>query len=807
MGSTHEVRKLAELFVEVFEVGTRKSERDVADEVLEAFGISLKEIEKDIGLKNGIASKAQDRIRLRELIVNRLMEQPLTVEELMNVVAQNTSKFLEMLDVIYDFLSTYDATTGGTSEEFRFKLGDVQLDISLSKAFLETVRKYVESIVQVQVGKIDSDKLMKILGVDGDFYGSWPIRTFSPGEKVEDNRNIARDINCISWLKREVGNRTKTHPEWNAVKQDLQTLEQSVGMFIQEAQSLIQAHVNYLKREKQLDLEYTANRTDGYQQKAKEIERSLLLDLGLLKSGLYSRKVGLQEHKEREWVHVNVERLLGSSNKIGETSDCLVSMANKEYEGFYGSAVGALAALCGLWKAGVIRKPDDNSIIMKHLKGNDAKRVSHWVLDLSNRSRSATEWLKHEVWEPTGFEHETRIVEVSENYLNLPLWRQRWLLYEIWLVVVTIKAAIAAAWKCKLNFDKTSEGDFATWLLPKGKATAPCATLSLAFDPWMKLDVWYQGRIVRNGIDIMPDVAIRTTGKNGRDLVIIEGKDRFRMPIRTRKGGALVVGRKYSASSGANITWIVNLCAFSGKKLNDPDVNYGNPWQGLYFASEMKPRNIPERFERSVASALIPVDYREFSEVVRFPQEMVFVIDTAGSMHGHLERIHRRILEFIKNTQLERTVTAFWAILFGDHDPRYQEPYLIEELGPFQSIDLLVQKIKQMPLTNGGDTPEALEDAILACCNLSERRKKRLAVVIITDASPHTKSECPNRIDFAEEVGELLNRGNYCFVVNEFLEKGASSCWLPFQESKFFRWLDLFSNFGESDFQEFVKAL
>jgi len=81
----------------------------------------------------------------------------------------------------------------------------------------------------------------------------------------------------------------------------------------------------------------------------------------------------LKGYKDGEWVHVDVERLLCSSNKMGKTHDCLVGMASEEYRDFYGSAIGALASLCGLWKAGVIREPDDNSNILQYIEDNDAK--------------------------------------------------------------------------------------------------------------------------------------------------------------------------------------------------------------------------------------------------------------------------------------------------------------------------------------------------------------------------------------------------------------------------------------------------
>jgi hypothetical protein len=62
---------------------------------------------------------------------------------------------------------------------------------------------------------------------------------------------------------------------------------------------------------------------------------------------------------------------------------------------------------------------------------------------------------------------------------------------------------------------------------------------------------------------MMPDVALTTIQSPVHDLVLVEGKDRYRMPIKSLQCGALEVGRKYSQASGAAFTWITNYSQFS----------------------------------------------------------------------------------------------------------------------------------------------------------------------------------------------------------------------------------------------------
>ena len=86
------------------------------------------------------------------------------------------------------------------------------------------------------------------------------------------------------------------------------------------------------------------------------------------------------------------------------------------------------------------------------------------------------------------------------------------------------------------------------------------------------------------------------------------------------------------------------------------------------------------------------------------------------------------------------------------------------------------------PSGDGEDFEEALEDAMRRAREIAEGRGP-LTVVVITDAPPHSPADCPEGIDFEEEVRALLATGSRCFVV-DIDERGSQRRHLvPFRPS------------------------
>ena len=62
--------------------------------------------------------------------------------------------------------------------------------------------------------------------------------------------------------------------------------------------------------------------------------------------------------------------------------------------------------------------------------------------------------------------------------------------------------------------------------------------------------------------------------------------------------------------------------------------------------------------------------------------------------------------------------------------------------------------------------------------------------VVVTDAPPHQREDCPEGIDFHEQVMATLASGASIWVVSDWLEHAAAT-WAPFADHPGFRFVAL----------------
>jgi len=782
-----ELLRLASLFVDTFEIGTRKAEQDVGDDICRRFGIALDEVEmRHRSLWRTTLTDSQ-RGRLRRDVASLLADRASSPAALMNAVAKAGAKFLEMVNEVYRLLSQHAATSQRPAEQFRFRARDVDLDLVLSSAFVERVRRLYKSVVQVETGTIDEEKLRGLLGIDGDFYGHWPVQQ-NTHRLAEGSRNLARAITFLAWLRDELDHRGN---DFDVARQELRETFAAAERFVDQAMFLVQAHVESLDLaddEPDSDGAPDADKNEEYHLRVKRAERRLFRERRWLRSGLTPSKFGVSANPASYWLHVDVSRLIAADSASGSIPDC-IQLLDADDPYVSGTIIGSLACLCGIWKAALRRKPtkDDSQGLREALDTGDQDAVIRWLSALTSSLDEAGHWLREEVWQPMGTASRERILQDYEDFLNLPLWRHRWLLYEIWLIATTIQAAVSQGWVCRLHLVKAGAD---TWALPLGDAAeAPCALLNYPGAPEATIEVWYQDRRRRNCVDMKPDVALETPAPSRRDLVIVEGKDKYRMPIRGKKG-PLAIGQEYREASCAEATWVVNYCPFLDKRLLHPETNHGNAWHALHFASEFKPGNVPDCFVRSIGQAIVPSSLRTLARVDR-PDVVIFVIDTTGSMHRHLEQIWMALRNAASAFSERCRFKEYGCLLFGDHDANRTEPYLICQSDLLPDVDQVVEFARRQPLCSGGNEPEALEDALRAGNEFGRRLGRTVCFVIFTDAPPHSPSDCPNGINFQDEVSRLLQDGNHCFVVQDWLTGEARDCWRTFESDHRFHWIGI----------------
>jgi len=218
-----------------------------------------------------------------------------------------------------------------------------------------------------------------------------------------------------------------------------------------------------------------------------------------------------------------------------------------------------------------------------------------------------------DVFTPTGTVEVERCLEAVEQLLNLPLWRQRELLYEIWTLCATLDAAERAGWTVELPA-LTESARVRT--LSFVSSAAPIARMRLEGGVGPYLEVRHEPRRTRRsgaGKPLTPDIVVTTSAPWARDLLVVEAKDQHRMksgyvegepPEEPDRDSGLGVARRYASELGPVVTWICNHCDFDQPV--DPTVNHGDPWSRVHLAARFRPGTVPAAFADSVRAALTP---------------------------------------------------------------------------------------------------------------------------------------------------------------------------------------------------------
>ncbi|USX49463.1 hypothetical protein [Lentzea sp. HUAS12] len=274
-----------------------------------------------------------------------------------------------------------------------------------------------------------------------------------------------------------------------------------------------------------------------------------------------------------------------------------------------GSAMNSLAGFVlmyrlDLYELDVVRRRESLSC--------DALALAQWLESVAESCRRASIWLNDEVFRREDSIDVWQWVDAIREFLNLPLWGQRDLLYEIWVLCETLGACEQAGWEVEL----TGLHDGNVWVLPRNRGDAPVAKLRYGADPTIVLDVWRERHRKVESREFSPDVTVSTPEPNSRELLVVEAKDRYGMalgrpsldgqahPPRRNEKAALSVAEKYAAGLRPVVTWVCNHCEIVPKV--DPKKNYGDAWNLIHLAANFRPSHVPAVFAKTVAYALRP---------------------------------------------------------------------------------------------------------------------------------------------------------------------------------------------------------
>lgn len=324
--------------------------------------------------------------------------------------------------------------------------------------------------------------------------------------------------------------------------------------------------------------------------------------------------------------------------------------------------------------------------------------------------------------------------ESVEKWLELPYWKKRWQVYEVWAVGLCLRAVLEVGGV--LNPDNKGQ-----LVLRTGASREPLATLGL--NVMCKLEVWFEFPLPSAADPkFRPDIVIALRTGTGRvPLHFVECKQRATERLsRTLRDACKYVDFMPSGSEHL----LINYDSWGVSPLRE-----SSKGRGILAVGEARPGG----------AGLEPIE-RFLFRIFGGGQLWAILVDTTSSMAGKIPRI----AECIRNLKANLDgATPIWLVLFGDHKDIYTVRFHLDSDEPEQVADALLAA----PLTHGDDEPEAHEDALHFLRKKLRKEGWRAArITLFSDARSHTPVECPHGYDFENEIQMLLKGGHQLTLVS-----------------------------------------
>ncbi|ARF10148.1 hypothetical protein Hokovirus_1_27 [Hokovirus HKV1] len=153
--------------------------------------------------------------------------------------------------------------------------------------------------------------------------------------------------------------------------------------------------------------------------------------------------------------------------------------------------------------------------------------------------------------------------------------------------------------------------------------------------------------------------------------------------------------------------------------------------------------------------------------------------DTTGSMYSVISETKKNIINLVNNLKSKIPDINLSIVAHGDYCDE-KTTYLMKHLDFTQDKDTIIDFVKTIEDTCGGDYPEAYEYVLNKIQTLSWSKDNR-ALVMIGDAYPHEINDNPNKIDWRKEVDEISKMGINIYSI-QALNSGNSKCYTFYKQ-------------------------
>ncbi|MEU1241055.1 hypothetical protein ABZ388_11915 [Micromonospora parva] len=746
-------RDLATLIVDGLEIGTGKQDSGAIGEIFGAFGIDLDAIARPL------RGKADEKRLIRREAARQLAESAPSLSALVSELLRCGGRYTAMVRDIYARLAKHAVTTGGPRT---FRISRDGLDVAgvtISEAFIERIRSLERTVRAVETGTIDEDAVRSfVLWDGGGLYGTWPVDS-------ADGFRLPDALLHLAWLRPALQARAEHEPAWSGPLAVIGAAENAGKALVAAGERLVRAHLANLDRAPVFRLTDVDPQLHEWPQQVATAEPA----------GRPGQRVLVATATPEHLHGVNEPSDIG----LDEHLDAVVLPGSGRGRQ---SNLEELAGFIAMWRLGHWPTARRADLELRLFATPDT--LATWLNQLRTACDEASEWLQRRVFRKTGSMSVEVLHRAVQEYLNLPLWQNRSLLYEVWVLCATLDAAEHAGWIVELP-GLLQDGD--VWRLSEGRTDRPVGMLRHGATPAAHLEVWREPARVAGGVELTPDVAVSTPGDHRRDLLVVEAKDQYEMRlgrVRPLSDGMpdpndktpIGVALRYANGLRPRATWVCNHCDI--KPRQQPEVNRGDFWTRMHLAGQFRPGNVPPEFGASVSWALSPGAAEHRVAAPPEPRGLVLVIDVTASMHTYL------------TSALARLGAAEWssfdqirAVLYSDHG--YPEPFLVRKFGPAPTMAALLEAVAVAPSGHGGDVEEALEDAMQRCRELVDDLGPQV-ILVLTDAPAHTVDRCPYGIDVQVETRALLRAGCRVYVASDH-QPARDATWAAFAGHPGFR--------------------
>lgn len=196
---------------------------------------------------------------------------------------------------------------------------------------------------------------------------------------------------------------------------------------------------------------------------------------------------------------------------------------------------------------------------------------------------------------------------------------------------------------------------------------------------------------------------------------------------------------------------------------------------GTYFVLDVKSLfdELGYEFPTEANGGVTDAPAKPETDTAMAQADIVFIIDTTGSMGGEIDNVKNNIQYFVDTLKAKGVSAGFALIDYQDLEADGYDSTRVHKNGEsnwFYDVDAYKNAIENLDLGYGGDAPECAVDALETARLLDMRESAGKIFILVTDAD----YKVDNRYDIPSmeaEIELLKNSGVTCAVVSDSYDK------------------------------------